>query len=66
MPPEFAFEHVEKNVRAGVLQDKITYPVALDNNLATWNAFGNQYWQAHYLIDKQGKVRSVHFGEGGY
>jgi hypothetical protein len=44
----------------------IKYPVAQDNAYATWNAFGNQYWPAKYLIDAQGIVRLTHFGEGGY
>ncbi len=64
--PEFSFEHVAKNVENGVKENNLTYPVALDNDLATWNAFGNQYWPAHYLIDKNGDVRAAHFGEGGY
>jgi hypothetical protein len=44
----------------------VRYPVAIDNNYATWNAYSNQYWPADYLIDAQGNVRSVHFGEGDY
>lgn len=64
--PEFAFEHVEKNVQEAVTQRGLTYPIALDNDFATWNAYSNQYWPAHYLIDKTGVIRSVHFGEGDY
>ena len=64
--PEFAFEKVEKNVQREVKKAKILYPVALDNGFATWNAYGNQYWPARYLIDKEGKVRYTHFGEGDY
>lgn len=64
--PEFAFEKVEKNVQSEVKKAKILYPVALDNSFATWNAYGNQYWPARYLIDKEGKVRYTHFGEGDY
>ncbi len=64
--PEFAFEKVEKNVRDAVKQHGLTYPIALDNDLATWQAFNNQYWPAHYLIDKNGIIRADHFGEGGY
>ncbi len=64
--PEFAFEKVEKNVQREVKKAKILYPVALDNSFATWNAYGNQYWPARYLIDKEGKVRYTHFGEGDY
>lgn len=64
--PEFAFEKVTKNVQNAVKAAKILYPVALDNNFATWNAYNNQYWPAKYLIDKDGKVRLTHFGEGNY
>lgn len=64
--PEFAFEKVKANVEQGVLDQHITYPVALDNNLDTWNAFGNRSWPASYLIDKDGKVRRFHEGEGEY
>jgi cytochrome c biogenesis protein CcdA/thiol-disulfide isomerase/thioredoxin len=64
--PEFAFEHVVSNVRAQAAALGVRYPVAVDDNYATWNAYDNQYWPADYLIDAQGDVRSVHFGEGGY
>jgi hypothetical protein len=40
--------------------------VAIDNRYAIWNAFGNQFWPAHYFVDAQGQVRFVHFGEGAY
>jgi thiol-disulfide isomerase/thioredoxin len=64
--PEFAFEKVAKNVQNAVEAANIHYPVALDNKFATWNAYNNQYWPAKYLIDKDGKVRLTHFGEGSY
>ncbi len=64
--PEFAFEKVTDNVRQAVKEAKIQYPVALDNNFATWNAYDNQFWPAKYLIDKDGNVRYTHFGEGKY
>ena len=64
--PEFAFEHVPGNVRSAVRRLGIRYPVALDNDYATWNAFQNQYWPAKYLIDRQGHLRYYHFGEGEY
>jgi cytochrome c biogenesis protein CcdA/thiol-disulfide isomerase/thioredoxin len=64
--PEFAFEHVPSNVRAAVRRLGVRYPVALDNRYGTWNAYGNQYWPAEYLIDRNGHVRSAHFGEGNY
>jgi thiol-disulfide isomerase/thioredoxin len=64
--PEFAFEHVPGNVRGAVRRLGIHYPVALDNDYATWNAFRNQYWPAKYLIDRRGHLRYFHFGEGEY
>ncbi|MFC3207623.1 cytochrome c biogenesis protein DipZ, partial [Aquamicrobium soli] len=44
----------------------VTYPVAIDNDYAIWNAFNNQYWPAHYFIDAEGRIRHHHFGEGEY
>ena len=64
--PEFAFEKDPANVKRAVHDLGVTYPVALDNNLAIWNAFNNQYWPAHYFIDVQGRIRHHHFGEGEY
>jgi cytochrome c biogenesis protein CcdA/thiol-disulfide isomerase/thioredoxin len=64
--PEFAFEHVPSNVEGAVHRLGIEYPVALDNDYGTWNAFQNQYWPAKYLIDRRGHLRYYHFGEGEY
>jgi cytochrome c biogenesis protein CcdA/thiol-disulfide isomerase/thioredoxin len=64
--PEFAYEKIPSNVAAAVKQDGLTYPVAIDGNLATWNAYNNQYWPADYLIDRNGNVRREDFGEGNY
>jgi cytochrome c biogenesis protein CcdA/thiol-disulfide isomerase/thioredoxin len=64
--PEFAFEHVVSNVREAIRNEGIRYPVAIDNDYGTWQAYGNEYWPADYLIDREGHVRDVHFGEGQY
>ncbi len=40
--------------------------MAQDNDLATWSAYGNQYWPAEYFVDARGRVRYAHFGEGEY
>jgi cytochrome c biogenesis protein CcdA/peroxiredoxin len=64
--PEFAFEKDIDNVRKAVKDFGISYPVAIDNELAIWNAFQNQYWPAHYFVDAKGRVRYHHFGEGQY
>lgn len=64
--PEFAFEHVVSNVKSAASSLGIDYPVAVDDNLATWDAYNNEYWPADYLIDPTGIVRAYNFGEGGY
>jgi cytochrome c biogenesis protein CcdA/thiol-disulfide isomerase/thioredoxin len=64
--PEFSFEHVVSNVRAQAAALGVRYPVAIDDNYATWDAYDNEYWPADYLIDAGGDVRHVHFGEGDY
>jgi cytochrome c biogenesis protein CcdA/thiol-disulfide isomerase/thioredoxin len=64
--PEFAFEKDLGNVQRAVKDLNVTYPVALDSNLAIWQAFNNQYWPAHYFVDAQGRIRAHHFGEGDY
>jgi thiol-disulfide isomerase/thioredoxin len=64
--PEFPFEKEASNVEEAIQRNGIHYPVAQDNELATWNAYGNQYWPAEYFIDARGRVRYAHFGEGEY
>lgn len=64
--PEFAFEHVPSNVAAQAKTLGVRYPVAIDDDYATWNAYNNQYWPAEYLVDPHGQVRHITFGEGGY
>ena len=64
--PEFEFEKDTANVEDAIKRFKIHYPVAQDNDFATWNAYSNQYWPAEYLIDAKGIVRRAHFGEGEY
>ena len=63
--PEYAFEKEVDNVRGGAADLGITYPVAVDSDLATWRSFDNHYWPAHYLADSKGELRQVKFGEGG-
>ncbi|KRG43161.1 thioredoxin [Stenotrophomonas panacihumi] len=64
--PEYAYEKQAHNLQAAVQRFGITYPVAQDNDYRTWNAYGNQYWPALYLIDADGRIVYQHFGEGGY
>ena len=64
--PEFAFEKSTDAVQAAIKRHGIRYPVAQDNEYATWNAYHNQYWPAQYIIDKSGKIVFEHAGEGQY
>jgi cytochrome c biogenesis protein CcdA/thiol-disulfide isomerase/thioredoxin len=64
--PEFPFERDAGNVADAIARERITYPVVQDNDYGTWDAYGNQYWPAHYFVDARGHVRYVHFGEGAY
>jgi hypothetical protein len=64
--PEFEFEKDPKNVAAAASRLGVEYPIAQDNDYKTWQAYHNHYWPAHYLIDQNGNIRMVHFGEGAY
>lgn len=64
--PEYAFERVQSNVESGAADLGIRYPVALDNSYSTWTNYRNRYWPAEYLIDANGTVRRIKFGEGDY
>jgi len=64
--PEFAFEHVVSNVASAAGQLKVDYPIAVDDDYGTWDAYKNEYWPAEYLIDATGHVRHAAFGEGDY
>jgi thiol-disulfide isomerase/thioredoxin len=64
--PEYDYEHDVGTLRDKVASLGIAYPVAVDNDYKVWNAWGNQFWPAHYFVDRQGQVRHVHFGEGDY
>jgi cytochrome c biogenesis protein CcdA/thiol-disulfide isomerase/thioredoxin len=64
--PEYAFEYDKGNVASAAADLGIAYPVAMDNDYATWKAYDNEYWPAQYLIDAEGTVRHIKFGEGDY
>jgi len=63
--PEFGFEGQTVKVQRAVERFGLKYPVAVDGNHSIWNAFNNQYWPAHYLVDANGRIRYQHFGERG-
>lgn len=62
--PEFAFERDPVNLARAVAELRITYPVAMDNDRGTWNAWRNEYWPTEYLINRAGEVIATHIGEG--
>ncbi len=64
--PEFDFERKPENVIAAVKRFGLTFPVAIDNGFKLWRAYKNRFWPAFYLVDKEGIVRYMHFGEGRY
>ncbi|MBU0706994.1 cytochrome c biogenesis protein DipZ [Patescibacteria group bacterium] len=64
--PEFEFEKKSANVQKAIEDFGLTYPVMQDNDFRTWRAYDNHYWPAKYLIDKDGRIRYTHFGEGKY
>lgn len=64
--PEFEFEKNYWNVLEATEENGIAWPVAQDNDFATWDAYENRFWPAKYLIDQDGVIRYTHFGEGAY
>jgi thiol-disulfide isomerase/thioredoxin len=64
--PEFSFEHDIDGVRRATAHRAIDYPVAVDNDYEVWNAFSNHAWPALYFVDRDGRIRDRHLGEGRY
>ena len=64
--PEFGYEQDAANVEKAVTRNKLAWPIAQDNSFATWKRYQNLYWPAFYFIDKSGRVRHTHDGEGEY
>ncbi|HEY7965535.1 MAG TPA: cytochrome c biogenesis protein CcdA [Solirubrobacteraceae bacterium] len=64
--PEFPFERDAGNVLDAIHQFGIRYPVVQDNNLATWDVWGNEAWPTDFLVDATGEVRYIAIGEGDY
>jgi thiol-disulfide isomerase/thioredoxin len=64
--PEFGFEHDLDNVRRAARELGVGYPVVIDNDFTIWRSFDNHYWPAIFLVDRDGRVRFHHFGEGAY
>ena len=64
--PEFNNERDLNNLKEALVRLDVPYPVAQDNDGETWRAYKNHYWPTLYLIDKWGRIRYKHIGEGAY
>jgi thiol-disulfide isomerase/thioredoxin len=64
--PETTSEYSIDNVRREVPGLAIKYPVVTDNNYQTWKAYGVEAWPTILVVDKQGRIRWLHVGEGKY
>ena len=64
--PELDIERDPANVRAAVRANGVTFPVGIDADHKTWGAYRNRYWPAFYWVDRAGRIRFTHFGEGEY
>jgi thiol-disulfide isomerase/thioredoxin len=64
--PEYDEERDPAALQSALRQLDVTWSVAVDNESRIWNAYGNRFWPALYLIDQQGRVVYSHIGEGGY
>jgi thiol-disulfide isomerase/thioredoxin len=64
--PEFPFGRERGQIEQAIREQEITWPVLMDNDFTTWEAYANRYWPAKYLIDGDGYIRHQSHGEGGY
>ena len=64
--PEFEFGKRAENIDRGIREHGLSYPIALDNDFATWRAFRNDAWPAKYLFDAHGALVKRWVGEGRY
>jgi peroxiredoxin len=64
--PEFDHERKLENVEKAVKDLGLKYPIAIDNDFKTWNAYKVRAWPSMFLIDKTGNIRFNYIGEGAY
>lgn len=64
--PEFDFAKDIQIVRTKVEELGLQFPVAIDRDFLTWDAYANRHWPATYLIDRKGYLAHYQFGEGAY
>ena len=64
--PELDTERNLDNLRQEVAELGVHFPVMTDNDYSTWNAYRVSAWPTWFVIDKQGRIRWKHVGEGAY
>ena len=67
--PEFKFEEDVENIKEAMVDLGVTWPVVLDTRRKTfweWQTGGRAYWPRTYVLDRDGRVRFDHIGEGKY
>lgn len=64
--PEFAYESELTNLKQAIQDQNIPFAVVQDNQGINWRAFNTHAWPSLYLIDKEGRIRYTHIGEGAY
>ena len=64
--PEFSYEKETDGVKRAIKELNVPYAVALDNDFSIWNSFKVWAWPSMFILDKQGRIRFTHVGEGAY
>ena len=64
--PEFYSEKKIENVRRQVASLGIRFPVVTDNEYEIWRAYKVKAWPTIFVLDKSGRIRWTHVGEGRY
>ena len=67
--PEFRYEEDVDNISGAMETLGVSWPVALDTGRRTfweWQTGGRGYWPRTYVLDRDGRVRFDHIGEGKY
>lgn len=64
--PEFEFGKDPDKVQSALLRFDLSYPVVSDPAYETWKRYGNTVWPRELVVDRTGKIRYDHKGEGNY
>lgn len=61
--PETPGEKELESVRKKAAENGFRFPIAVDNDLKNWQAWGNTIWPAVYVVDQRGFIRYWWYGE---